>query len=88
MTDLKAGPFFRRLRIKKLKHFVAPLWTKASTADGIESYGSHQEMNKMHIQTSGRLRWTHLIFRGCVHIHGDTTLEVNTKTMLHSFSYF
>lgn len=28
MTDLKAGPFFRRLRIKKLKHFVAPLWTK------------------------------------------------------------
>lgn len=44
LGELKAGRFFRRLRINKLKYFAAPLWTKPVLLMK-ESYSSCQEIN-------------------------------------------
>lgn len=76
------------MRMEKLKYFVALLWTKPVLLMEENHTALDKKGVKMHIETSGRLRGIHPLFRGCRYILWDTTLEVNTKIMPHSLLPF
>lgn len=69
---LNSGLFLQKVRIKKLKYFVAPLWTKPVLLMEQNPKSPCQAQTTMHMQTERRLR-THPIFRGCIYTTGDTT---------------